>query len=61
MAICKAKAVEEKLEGQSRFSKVYSRRSVPQTTGNDKYIPPNLREDRRRSLESQRIKEEKCK
>jgi hypothetical protein len=61
IAIRKAKAAEEKLEGQSRFNKVYSRRSVPQTTGNDKYIPPNLREDRRRSLESQRIKEGKCK
>jgi hypothetical protein len=59
--IRKAKAAEEKLEGQSRFNKVYSRRSVPQTTGNEKYIPPNLREDIRRSSESQRIKEGKCK
>jgi hypothetical protein len=58
--IHKAKAAEEKLEGQSRFSKVYSR-SVPQTTRKEKYIPPNIREDRRRSLESQRIKEGKCK
>jgi hypothetical protein len=61
IAIHKAKALEEKLEGQSRFIKVYSRRSVPQTTRNEKYIPPNIREDRRRSLESQMIKEGKCK
>ena len=29
LAIHKEKATEEKLEGQSRFNKVYSRRSVP--------------------------------
>jgi hypothetical protein len=54
--IHKAKAAEEKPEGQLRFSKVYSRRSLPHTTGNNKYIQPKLREYRRRSLESQRIK-----
>jgi hypothetical protein len=61
ISIRKAKDGEEKLEGQSRFNNVYSRKSVPQTIGNEKYIPPNLNEDRRRSLESQRIKEGKCK
>jgi hypothetical protein len=54
--IRKEKSIEEKLEGQTRFSKFYSRRSVPQTIGNDKYIPPNLREYIRIILESQRIK-----
>jgi hypothetical protein len=40
----KAKAVEDKLDGQSRFDKVYSRRNISQTTNteNDKYVPPNL-------------------
>jgi hypothetical protein len=61
IAIRKAKATKEKLEGQSRFNKFYSRRSVPQAIRNDKYIPPNLHEYRRRSLESQRINEGKCK
>jgi hypothetical protein len=40
----KAKAAEEKLEGQSRFGKFYSRRNINQNTNTetDKYIPPNL-------------------
>jgi hypothetical protein len=40
----KAKTTEEKLEGQSRFDKFYSRRNIPQTanTETDKYIPPNI-------------------
>jgi hypothetical protein len=44
----KAKAAEEKLEGQSRFDKFYSRRNITQNTNTetDKYIPPNLREDK---------------
>jgi hypothetical protein len=39
----KAKAAEEKLEGQSRFGKFYSRRNITQNTNTetDKYIPPN--------------------
>jgi hypothetical protein len=58
----KAKAVEEKLEGQSRFGKFYSRRNINQNTNTetDKYIPPNLREDRR-SRDYQRIREGICK
>ena len=60
---CKAKVVEEKLEGQSRFNKFYSRRNINQNknTKTDKYIPPNLREDNRRSQDYQRIREGKCK
>jgi hypothetical protein len=44
MARRKAKATKNKLEGKSRFGKVYSRRNVPHNTntGKDKYIPPNL-------------------
>jgi hypothetical protein len=50
------------MEGQSRFDKFYSRRSINQNTNieTDKYIPPNLREDRR-NLDYQRIREGKCK
>jgi hypothetical protein len=54
----KEKVAEEKLEGQSRFDKFYSRRNIPQNknTETDKYIPPNLQEDKIRSLDTQRIK-----
>ena len=58
----KAEAAEEKLEGQSRFDKFYSRRNINQNTNTetDKYIPHDLREDRR-SWDYQRIREGKCK
>jgi hypothetical protein len=57
------KVAEEKLDGQSRFRKSYSRRNIPQNenTETEKYIPPNLREDKIRILDNQRIREGKCK
>jgi hypothetical protein len=63
IARCKAKEAKEKLEGQSRFDKFYSRRNINQNTNTEteKYIPPNLREENRRSLDYQRIREGKCK
>ena len=61
----KAMIIESKLKKyvHTNFDKNDSKRKPIQSTyiGNQRYIPPQLREGTNPSLESQRIKEGKCK
>ena len=57
----KAKIIEEKLKKAWNKNHDKDRRSIPNTKTDTKYQPPHLRNDNKTTLESQRMKEGKCK
>ena len=61
----KAKIIENKFKQstQGSFDKNYSKRNPPQSanTGTSSYTPPHLREGEKPIVETQRMREGKCK